>query len=410
MPPTALEIRTQRLLLVAGNAELSRAELEDPTRFAALLDAAVAPEWPPPLNDENSMRWSLRFHETQPDGAGWGNWYFLRVLPDGRRVAVGNGGYQGVPSAAGEVEIGYSILESHQRQGYAPEAVRALLAWAFAHREVRRVRAHTLPELGPSIRVLEKCGFRHVGPGAEEGTIRFELPRSPRRVDLEGAADAVSACRSQRSTARCLLVGVSGIDAAGKGYVAHRLVDELQQRGIRAAAIGADGWLNLPEERFDTARPAPHFYENALRLEEMFSILLLPLSESRSVDVVADLAEETAHAYHSHRYRFQDLDVAVVEGIYLFKRLFRPHFDLALWVECSFETALERALRRGQEGLGESATQHAYDTIYFPAQRLHFEFDAPRDGADLILMNDDRFSRRGAGLPPAALDPGARPA
>src|SRR5262245_53346574 len=170
MTATALQIRTPRLLLVAGNAALSRAELEDRARFPALLGATVAPEWPPPLNDENSMRWSLRFHETVPDGAGWGNWYFLRVLPDGRRIAIGNGGFQGVPSADGEVEVGYSVLESQQRQGYAPEAVRALLAWAFAHPAVRKVRAHTLPELAPSIRVLEKCGFRLVGAGAEEGT------------------------------------------------------------------------------------------------------------------------------------------------------------------------------------------------------------------------------------------------
>ena len=308
------------------------------------------------------------------------------------------------------MEIGYSILESQQRQGYAPEAVGALLAWAFAHPEVHTVRAHTLPELVASIRVLEKCGFRHVGPGAEAGTIRYELPRSPRSVDLESAADAVSACRSLAPPARCLLVGVSGIDAAGKGYLAERFVTALQERGMGAACIGIDGWLNLPEKRFDTVQPAAHFYEHALRLEEMFSTLLLPLAAQRHVDLVAALAEETAHAYHRHHYRFVALDVAVVEGIYLFKRQFRPHFDLALWVECSFETALERALRRGQEGRDEAATRRAYQGIYFPAQRLHFERDAPRDAADLVLVNDDPPSRLPGGALTRALDPGVRPA
>ncbi|HZM15850.1 MAG TPA: GNAT family N-acetyltransferase [Candidatus Krumholzibacteria bacterium] len=183
MTATALEIRTHRLLLVAGNVALSRAEIEDRSRFSTLLGATVAPEWPPPLNDDNSMRWSLRFHQAHPDGTGWGNWYFLRVLPEGHRIAVGNGGFQGDPTADGQVEIGYSVLASHQRQGYAPEAVRALLAWAFAHPEVHMVRAHTLPELVASIRVLEKCGFRPVGPGVEEGTLRYEVPRSPTALD-----------------------------------------------------------------------------------------------------------------------------------------------------------------------------------------------------------------------------------
>jgi hypothetical protein len=40
------------------------------------------------------------------------------------------------------------------------------------------VIAETLPELTPSIRVLEKSGFVSGGEGSEEGLIRFELSRS----------------------------------------------------------------------------------------------------------------------------------------------------------------------------------------------------------------------------------------
>lgn len=47
--------------------------------------------------------------------------------------------------------------------------------WAFSRQEVRAVIVHTLPDLTPSIRVLEKCGFLFVGKGPpEEGTIRHE--------------------------------------------------------------------------------------------------------------------------------------------------------------------------------------------------------------------------------------------
>jgi hypothetical protein len=42
--------------------------------------------------------------------------------------------------------------------------------------------------------------------------------------------------------------------------------------------------------------------------------------------------------------------VVVVEGIYLLKRELRAHHDVSLWIDCSFETALERALAREQEG------------------------------------------------------------
>ena len=55
--------------------------------------------------------------------------------------------------------------------------------------------------------------------------------------------------------------------------------------------------------------------------------------------------------------------------------------------------ALERALRRGQEGLPPEQVVRAYETIYFPAQRIHFERDEPRSGADLVLGNDPRLVR-----------------
>ncbi len=86
-----------------------------------------------------------------------------------------------------------------------------------------------------------------------------------------------------------------------------------------------------------------------------------------------DYAEETATRYRKHVYEFEDVEVIVLEGIYLIKRALRGHYDLSIWIDCSFETALERAIARGQEGLPVQETIHAYRTIYFPAQEIHFE-------------------------------------
>jgi len=61
-------------------------------------------------------------------------------------------------------------------------------------------------------------------------------------------------------------------------------------------------------------------------------------------------------------------------------------------VDCSFETALERAVRRGQEGLPPEETVRAFRSIYFPAQRLHLAKDAPRAAANHILVNDPRLA------------------
>src|SRR5262249_31296533 len=97
---------------------------------------------------------------------------------DGARPElVGNGGFKGRFVAPGTCEVGYSVMEHHQRKGYASEVVHALVAWAFTHPDIDRVVAHTLPELTPSIRVLEKNGFTPAPP-LEPEAIMFEIRRT----------------------------------------------------------------------------------------------------------------------------------------------------------------------------------------------------------------------------------------
>ncbi len=171
-----MKFRTDRLELVSGNYQLSRAELSDRGRFSKLLNALV-PEWPPPLNDENSIRFALNYYARNPDANGWGVWYFILVHDKHERIVIGNGGFKGKPTSDGCVEVGYSILESYQKQGFGTEALRGLVTWAFRHSGLHRVIAETFPELRSSIRVLEKNGFHFTGAGSQAGSIRYDVLR-----------------------------------------------------------------------------------------------------------------------------------------------------------------------------------------------------------------------------------------
>jgi uridine kinase len=222
------------------------------------------------------------------------------------------------------------------------------------------------------------------------------IRQEQRMPELNDAIRAIRTRRNKVPAERSVLVGITGIDGCGKGYLTTEIAGLLERQGLRVAAINADGWLNLPRKRFHPDRPAAHFYEHALRLDEMFQQLILPLQRNRTHEVVADIAEETATEYRKHTYQFEDIDVILLEGIYLLKRAYRSFFDLIFWVDCSFETALERALGRCQEDLSPAETIRAYHTIYFPAQRIHFARDNPRSAADLIIPNDARLEEIGA--------------
>lgn len=199
--------------------------------------------------------------------------------------------------------------------------------------------------------------------------------------------------RNRAPATLALLVGISGIDGSGKGFVGVKLADALRAKSLNVALISADDWLNLPNVYIKPENPGEHFYKHALRLDEMFERLIIPLRDHREVDVLADCGDAKATVHRKHRYVFRNVDIVLLEGIFLFKRAYRHHFDLSVWIDCSFDSALERAIGRGQEGLPPSETIHAFQMIYFPAQRIHLARDNPRDAADCIFENE-RSRRR----------------
>jgi uridine kinase len=221
-----------------------------------------------------------------------------------------------------------------------------------------------------------------VEPIIAEGIAMTEIP---------AAVDQILDRRREVAPHRSLLVGVTGIDASGKGYVTARLAASLRDRGATVAAIGVDGWLNLPHERFNPANPAEHFYLHAIRFDDMFERLVLPLKHRRAHHLTMDYTEETATQYRRHTFSFHDIDIILLEGIFLLKRAYRRHFDLSFWIDCTFETALQRAIHRSQEGLDAQAAIRAYETIYFPAQRIHFDRDRPREAVTAVVPNDLRI-------------------
>ncbi|AEN88788.1 GNAT family N-acetyltransferase [Priestia megaterium] len=59
--------------------------------------------------------------------------------------------------------IGYFLDQHHNGKGYATEAVKALVCYAFEELHLHRIEAGVMPRNVPSQRVLEKAGFHREG-------------------------------------------------------------------------------------------------------------------------------------------------------------------------------------------------------------------------------------------------------
>jgi len=84
-------------------------------------------------------------------------------------------------------ELGYWLGEPYWGHGYTTEAARAMLLETFADAGTDVVVSHCRTANAGSRRVLEKCGFRYVGPGEMTSRALGETTLPARRYRLERA-------------------------------------------------------------------------------------------------------------------------------------------------------------------------------------------------------------------------------
>lgn len=91
-----------------------------------------------------------------------GGWVQFTVEERGGGRIVGDVGLSVADGEPGVIKVGYTIDPAFQGLGYATEAIRALVEYAFETLGAEVVRAHASAENAPSIRVAEKIGMRLV--------------------------------------------------------------------------------------------------------------------------------------------------------------------------------------------------------------------------------------------------------
>jgi len=168
------QIQSKRLNLIATTTELIKKDIEGSEFLATALGVEVPESWPPLLYGPNAMRFAL-LQLDDPAEQSWSFWYLVTADDPGQLAGIC--GFKGRPDESGSVEIGYSVVDGFQRQGFATEAVSRLVGWAFSHHNVKEVCAETFPYLSQSISVLEKSGFEFTGPGSEAGVVRYAVSR-----------------------------------------------------------------------------------------------------------------------------------------------------------------------------------------------------------------------------------------
>jgi ribosomal-protein-alanine N-acetyltransferase len=152
-----MKIETERLLirpLAPGDRAEMLAQWSDPENERV----------PPDATEEQMRAWVEGV-----DGYPWGVWERETGELVGDCSVHFDTGFQ-------DWELSYGFRRDRWGLGYATEAARACVSYAFEELGAEKIVADVQPEKVESMRVLEKCGFARVGE-LEDGRLFYALTR-----------------------------------------------------------------------------------------------------------------------------------------------------------------------------------------------------------------------------------------
>lgn len=154
-PPLRME--TERLIMRPFEAR----DVDPFWQYRADPEVARYQGWSVPYTREMAVDF-VEYMASIPAGEP-GKWfqYALELKTTGQ--LIGDVGFVRLQREPRQAEIGFTLAQAYQRQGYASEAVNRLLDYLFTEFELHRVRGNCDPQNTDSARLMERVGMRREG-------------------------------------------------------------------------------------------------------------------------------------------------------------------------------------------------------------------------------------------------------
>ncbi|MDH6252406.1 ribosomal-protein-alanine N-acetyltransferase [Chryseobacterium sp. H1D6B] len=166
------QIETERILLIPYNKTLiNKIQQEDYTIFDD-MNLIPAKDWPDEDVLETLPRVLINLEKVSAP-TGFESWM---IIAKEKNEIIGDIGFKGLPDSEGRIDLGYGIVESARKKGYAREAASALIKWAFKDSKVLEITAKCDIKNTGSINLLTSINFERTN--IEENMIGWSLVRN----------------------------------------------------------------------------------------------------------------------------------------------------------------------------------------------------------------------------------------
>lgn len=157
LQPLTLEyLESERLLLIPYTTNICQAILQNDFQFLQQLNLMKGKNWPDDDVLETIPKIIKNLNKVDYP-TGFESWMIIKKET---REIIGDCGFKGYNFITRNADIGYGIIEDEQKKGFAMEATKTLINWAFSDNDLEEITAACLKENTSSSKLLQKLNFQ----------------------------------------------------------------------------------------------------------------------------------------------------------------------------------------------------------------------------------------------------------
>jgi uridine kinase len=187
---------------------------------------------------------------------------------------------------------------------------------------------------------------------------------------------------------RIAMVGVDGVDGAGKTMFADELAEVVRFSGRPVIRASVDGFHRPKVERYRRGRSSPEGYFNdSFNYDALKSVLLDPLRVGGSGRYrIAVFDHYTDMPISLPEQQVSPFSILIFDGIFLHRSELRGYWGVSIFLEVAFDISVSRcAWRDGSSPDPKAATNRRY----VEGQELYLRSCDPRGRASITIDNND---------------------
>ena len=195
---------------------------------------------------------------------------------------------------------------------------------------------------------------------------------------------AIKDLHNNKDSTKAQVVAISGIEGSGKRELTEKIAAALKLEGLNVAVIHTDDWEACKSIRFNIMNSPEEYYLNAYRFDEMFEQLVLPLKLFGSIKTSVDLAD--SESPRRVDYDFENIDIILIEGVYLIQEAYLDLYDYSCWVKSNFDKAFKKLSESVNVEESQEALVNLFEMLIKPAGQYHLYADDPIGNSRSIYL------------------------